>query len=155
MIRRLPVVAVLFASLASLDLQGGNEGGRVLELYFDRIKNTIYVPSDAKWNEIMPSWATDRKAEIMSRIKQHVGKDGLVRAGRTRKATPRINEPKAVSSQEFVDHKAKKDYRTALSAQETADCLLRAYATADPNADPEINATATTGCRLLPGTTCL
>ena len=74
MIRRLPVVAVLFTSLASLDLQGGNEGGRVLELYFDRTKNTIYVPSDAKWNEIMPSWATDRKAEIVSRIKQHVGK---------------------------------------------------------------------------------
>ena len=51
-----------------------NEAGRTLELYFDRVKNTIYVPSEAKWKEIMPTWAKDRKEEIMGGIKKHVGK---------------------------------------------------------------------------------
>jgi hypothetical protein len=51
-----------------------NEGGKTIRLYFSRIKDTVYVPSDAKWREIMPVWARDRKDEIMSRIRKHVGK---------------------------------------------------------------------------------
>jgi hypothetical protein len=51
-----------------------NEGGKTLRLYFSRTKDTIYVPSDAKWKEIMPSWARERKGEIMGRIGKHVGK---------------------------------------------------------------------------------
>jgi hypothetical protein len=62
--------------------QGGAEGGYVLyneddktlRLYFSRPKDTIYVPSDVKWKEIMPSWASERKVEIMARIRKHVGK---------------------------------------------------------------------------------
>lgn len=62
-------------------LQGGaedgtvmyNEGGKLIELYFDRLKSIIYVPSDAKWKRVMPDWAKTRKAEIMRRIKKHIG----------------------------------------------------------------------------------
>jgi hypothetical protein len=51
-----------------------NEDGKTLRLYFSRPKDTIYVPSDTKWKEIMPSWAKERKVEIMGRIRKHVGK---------------------------------------------------------------------------------
>jgi hypothetical protein len=51
-----------------------HEDGRELQLYYDRRKDTIYVPTDAKWNEIMPRWAGDRKHEIVSRIRRRVGK---------------------------------------------------------------------------------
>lgn len=51
-----------------------NEGGKTLRLYFSRPKDTIYVPSDGKWKEIMPGWARERKLEIMGRIRKHVGK---------------------------------------------------------------------------------
>ncbi|HVN80920.1 MAG TPA: hypothetical protein VMW38_18150 [Terriglobia bacterium] len=51
-----------------------DEGGRVLELYFDRAKNTIYVPTDGKWKEIMPTWAKDRKDQIIGRTKKVVGR---------------------------------------------------------------------------------
>jgi hypothetical protein len=51
-----------------------NEDGKALRLYFSRPKDTIYVPSDVKWKEIMPSWARERKVEIMARIRKHVGK---------------------------------------------------------------------------------
>ena len=51
-----------------------NEDGKTLRLYFSRPKDTIYVPSDLKWKEIMPSWARERKVEIMGRIRKHVGK---------------------------------------------------------------------------------
>ena len=65
-----------------LDTLGGAEGGTVnyheegreLQLYYDRRKDTIYVPTDAKWEENAPSWARDRKQEIVNRIKQRVGK---------------------------------------------------------------------------------
>ena len=51
-----------------------NESGKILQLYFNRPKDTIYVPTDAKWREIMPDWARERKDEIVSRIKKRVGK---------------------------------------------------------------------------------
>jgi hypothetical protein len=51
-----------------------DEDGKTLRLYFSRSKDTIYVPSDVKWKEIMPDWARDRKLEIMGRIRKHVGK---------------------------------------------------------------------------------
>lgn len=51
-----------------------DERGRILQLYFSRIKDTVYIPSDLKWKEIMPSWARERKDEIVSRIKKRIGK---------------------------------------------------------------------------------
>jgi hypothetical protein len=51
-----------------------DEGGQTLQLYFDRRRDTIYVPSDATWTEIMPSWAKERKHEVVTRIKRRVGK---------------------------------------------------------------------------------
>lgn len=49
-----------------------NEGGKLLDLYFDRLKRIVYVPSDAKWKSVMPDWAKARKVEIMKRIKKHI-----------------------------------------------------------------------------------
>jgi hypothetical protein len=57
-----------------------NEDGKTLRLYFSRSKDTIYVPSDVKWKEIMPNWARERKLQIMGRIKKHVGKRLIGRA---------------------------------------------------------------------------
>jgi hypothetical protein len=62
--------------------RGGAEGGTLfyeeegksLEFYFDRTNNTIYIPSDLKWKESMPSWARERKNEIITRIKTRIGK---------------------------------------------------------------------------------
>jgi len=51
-----------------------NEGEQSLRLYFNRRQDTIYVPSDMKWKEIMPSWAKDRKIQIVSRIRGLIGK---------------------------------------------------------------------------------
>src|SRR5690242_3637560 len=51
-----------------------NEGGKILQLYFSRLKDTIYIPTDPKWKEVMPDWARERKDEIVSRIKKRVGK---------------------------------------------------------------------------------
>jgi len=51
-----------------------NEGGKILQLYFSRLKDTIYIPTDPKWREIMPDWARERKDEIVSRIKKRIGK---------------------------------------------------------------------------------
>ena len=51
-----------------------NEAGKILQLYFSRPRDTIYVPTDAKWKEIMPDWARERKDEIVRRIKTRVGK---------------------------------------------------------------------------------
>jgi hypothetical protein len=51
-----------------------DERGRILQLYFSRITDTIYIPSDLKWKEIMPGWAKERKDEIVSRIKKRIGK---------------------------------------------------------------------------------
>jgi hypothetical protein len=50
------------------------EEGKTLQFYFDRTNDTIYIPSDPKWNEITPSWAKERKNEIVSRIKKRIGK---------------------------------------------------------------------------------
>ena len=49
------------------------EGGKTVKLYFDRVQDTIYVPSDAKWKEIMPEWAKEKKHEIVARIKKQIG----------------------------------------------------------------------------------
>ena len=51
-----------------------NEQGKILQLYFDRTNDTIYVPSDFKWKEMMPEWAKERKDEILSRIQKQIGK---------------------------------------------------------------------------------
>lgn len=50
-----------------------DEGGKTLSLYFSRKKNTIYVPSDTKWRELMPEWAKEKKGLIMLRVKQRIG----------------------------------------------------------------------------------
>jgi len=50
-----------------------NEAGRTLELYFRRSQRMIYVPTDAAWKSIMPTWAKDRKNEIVSRIRSQLG----------------------------------------------------------------------------------
>lgn len=50
-----------------------DEGGKTLNLYFSRKENTIYVPSDAKWRELMPTWAKETKELIMLRVKQRIG----------------------------------------------------------------------------------
>ena len=50
-----------------------HEGEKSLKVYFDRAQDTIYVPSDAKWKEIMPEWAKERKHEIVDRIKKQIG----------------------------------------------------------------------------------
>jgi len=62
--------------------RGGAEDGilfygeqdRELQFYFDRRTDTIYIPSDAEWKQIMPIWAHDHKQQIVSRIKQRIGK---------------------------------------------------------------------------------
>jgi hypothetical protein len=51
-----------------------DEGGKTLNLYFSRSKDTIYVPSDTKWKELMPEWAKEKKGVIMRRIKLRIGK---------------------------------------------------------------------------------
>lgn len=51
-----------------------DEEGRILQFYFDRRTDKIYIPSDAKWKEIMPMWAQEHKQQIVSRLKQHFGK---------------------------------------------------------------------------------
>jgi len=51
-----------------------NEEGRILQFYFDRSTDTIYIPSDATWREVMPIWAHNRKQQIVSRLKQRFGK---------------------------------------------------------------------------------
>jgi hypothetical protein len=51
-----------------------DERGHTLQFYFNRRSDTIYVPSDAAWNKIMPSWAKERKDEVLTRIKSRIGK---------------------------------------------------------------------------------
>ena len=29
----------------------------------------FYIPGEARWREVMPEWATDRRSEIVARIK--------------------------------------------------------------------------------------
>lgn len=47
-----------------------HEAGKTLELYFDRPKRTIYVPTNERWAEMMPGWASGRREEIVGRIKR-------------------------------------------------------------------------------------
>lgn len=62
--------------------RGGTEGGvlfytengRNLQFYFDRRLDTIYIPSEKMWREVMPTWAHDRKQEIVDRVKICVGR---------------------------------------------------------------------------------
>jgi hypothetical protein len=49
------------------------EGEKTVKLYFDRVQDTIYIPSDVKWKEIMPEWAKGKKQEIVARIKKEIG----------------------------------------------------------------------------------
>jgi|SRR5690349_16998387 hypothetical protein len=51
-----------------------SERGRELQFYFNRSTNTIYIASDAKWQQTMPVWAQDYKQQIVDRIKQCVGR---------------------------------------------------------------------------------
>jgi hypothetical protein len=34
---------------------------------------TLYVPSEAIWAEVMPSWLSGRRAEILERLRSHSG----------------------------------------------------------------------------------
>jgi hypothetical protein len=51
-----------------------NESGRILRLYFKRRIRIIYVPSDPKWLEVMPTWARENKSSIMPKIRGQIGK---------------------------------------------------------------------------------
>ena len=51
-----------------------DEGGKTLNLYFDRREDTIYVPSDAKWQELMPEWAKGKKVLIVDRVRSRIGR---------------------------------------------------------------------------------
>jgi hypothetical protein len=51
-----------------------DERGNALQLYFNRQKDTIYVPTDVEWDKVMPHWARERKQEIVTRIKARIGK---------------------------------------------------------------------------------
>ncbi len=65
-----------------VDSYGGPDGGIVvyheedksLILLYSREKDTVYIPSDSKWKQIMPEWSRERKDEIVARIKQRHGK---------------------------------------------------------------------------------
>ena len=50
------------------------EEGKRLVLLYSREKDTVFVPSDSKWKQIMPQWSHNRKNEIVARIKQRYGK---------------------------------------------------------------------------------
>jgi hypothetical protein len=50
------------------------ENGKSLTFYFNRGIRTVYVPSNRTWEELMPDWARTRKAEILERIRNRVGK---------------------------------------------------------------------------------
>jgi hypothetical protein len=50
------------------------QGDKAIRLYFKRRPHTIYVPSNAKWIEVMPEWAKENKDLIVKRIKGQVGK---------------------------------------------------------------------------------
>lgn len=50
------------------------EGEKSLQIYFNRLEDIIYIPSAGMWKEIMPDWTTERRDEILARIKERVGK---------------------------------------------------------------------------------
>jgi len=50
------------------------EGERSLQIYFNRLEDIIYLPSAGIWKEIMPDWARERRDEIVTRIRERVGK---------------------------------------------------------------------------------
>ena len=51
-----------------------NEAGKILRLYFKRKTRIIYIPSNAKWQEVMPQWAKEKKDFINGRIRKQIGK---------------------------------------------------------------------------------
>jgi hypothetical protein len=50
------------------------EGERSLQIYFNRLEDIIYLPSPSIWKETMPDWASERRDEILTRIRERVGK---------------------------------------------------------------------------------
>jgi hypothetical protein len=50
------------------------EGEKLLQIYFNRLEDIIYIPCANIWKEIMPDWANERRDEILARIKERVGK---------------------------------------------------------------------------------
>jgi hypothetical protein len=50
------------------------EGEKSLQIYFNRLEDTIYIPRAGIWKEIMPDWASERRDEILFRIKERIGK---------------------------------------------------------------------------------
>jgi hypothetical protein len=61
---------------------GGPDGGvvvyreadRSLNLIYSQRRDTVFIPSDPKWKQVMPEWSRERKGEIIARIKQRHGK---------------------------------------------------------------------------------
>jgi hypothetical protein len=51
-----------------------NEAGKILRLYFKRKDRIIYVPSNAKWQEVMPQWAKEKRNFITDRIRKQIGR---------------------------------------------------------------------------------
>ncbi len=43
-------------------------------MYFNRLEDIIYIPSAGMWKEVMPDWARERREEILTRIKERVGR---------------------------------------------------------------------------------
>jgi hypothetical protein len=56
-----------------------HEHGELLTFYFDRVSRIIYVPSDNKWEEVMPKWAQARKGDIVEKILGRMGRNWSVR----------------------------------------------------------------------------
>ena len=50
------------------------EGENSLQIYFNRLEDIIYIPSAGMWKEVMPDWARERREEILTRIKERVGR---------------------------------------------------------------------------------
>lgn len=66
----------------SVEADGGPDWGvvvyreedRSLSLIYSPGKDTVFIPSDSKWTQIMPEWSHGRKDEIVARMKQRHGK---------------------------------------------------------------------------------
>ncbi len=50
-------------------------GGEGIKIYIDPPTRygqpfSFYIPGEVRWREVMPSWAAERRAEIVARIKE-------------------------------------------------------------------------------------